>query len=204
MDGSRLLEVLPFYGRSLDEISSLFDSVAISFTEGLAALSGAMLMGSSEFISLAKCWQFRLGDDALLTTRWTDSKCQWDLAHASECFRHRFERLSKLVDVLREDPFIQETVRFTPETISSCTTHVYVRGSEKDLDIIHEETRAAIGVRIWDNLKGPGFGNRFALSDNDPWCYFEWTLGDLNMQLSDDVILDVWIEFGRRLHAFHR
>jgi threonine aldolase len=42
MDGSRLLEVLPFYGRSLDEISSLFDSVAISFTEGLGALSGAM------------------------------------------------------------------------------------------------------------------------------------------------------------------
>eukprot|EP00729_Bicosta_minor_P000562 gene563-17620_t len=204
MDGSRLMEVLPFYGRAASEITSLFDSAVTSFTEGLCALSGAMLMGSAELVADAKLWQTRLGDSAVLPYGWTDSKSRWDAATASDCFRHRFERLTKLVAVLREDMLVMGSVRFTPEVICSCTTHVYMRGAAEDLEAIHEEVCADTGIRIWDHLRGPGFEARFASSDDDPWCYFEWTLGEHNMQIPDDVILDAWAEFGRRLHLWHK
>lgn len=204
MDGSRLMEVLPFYGRAASEITGLFDSAVTSFTEGLCALSGAMLMGSAELVADAKLWQTRLGDSAVLPYGWTDSKSRWDAATASDCFRHRFERLTKLVAVLREDMLVMGSVRFTPEVICSCTTHVYMRGAAEDLEAIHEEVCADTGIRIWDHLRGPGFEARFASSDDDPWCYFEWTLGEHNMQIPDDVILDAWAEFGRRLHLWHK
>ena len=201
MDGSRLIEVLPFYGRSAAEITGLFDSATFSFTEGLGAFSGAVLMGSAELVDRAKFWQARLGDSTLLPSGYLDCKARYSSAVASECFRHRFERLAKLVDVIREDPSIKRDVRFLPEVISSGRVHVYLRGTEEDLEAINEELCASIGVRIWDDLRGPGFGSRFASSDEDPWCYFEWTLGERNMQILDDVVLAAWTEFGRRLKA---
>lgn len=128
----------------------------------------------------------------------------WSCCFCRDCFRHRFERLTKLVAVLREDMLVMGSVRFTPEVICSCTTHVYMRGAAEDLEAIHEEVCADTGIRIWDHLRGPGFEARFASSDDDPWCYFEWTLGEHNMQIPDDVILDAWAEFGRRLHLWHK
>ena len=46
MDGARLLEIAPFYGRPPAEVAALFDSVYISFYKGLGGLSGAMLLGT--------------------------------------------------------------------------------------------------------------------------------------------------------------
>jgi threonine aldolase len=61
MDGARLWEAAPFYGRSHAEISALFDSVYVSFYKGLGAFAGAMLAGSADFIALARQWQHRSG-----------------------------------------------------------------------------------------------------------------------------------------------
>jgi threonine aldolase len=61
LDGARLWEAAPFYGRSHAEIASLFDSVYVSFYKGLGALAGAALAGSPEFIARARVWQHRHG-----------------------------------------------------------------------------------------------------------------------------------------------
>jgi threonine aldolase len=61
LDGARLWESQPYYGRSLAEIASLFDSVYVSFYKGLGGIAGAALAGSKDFIDACRLWQHRQG-----------------------------------------------------------------------------------------------------------------------------------------------
>ncbi|MBK9747193.1 MAG: low specificity L-threonine aldolase [Chloroflexi bacterium] len=61
LDGARLWESQPFYGRSYAEICALFDSVYVSFYKILGGISGATLVGDERLISEAKVWQRRHG-----------------------------------------------------------------------------------------------------------------------------------------------
>ena len=65
LDGARLFEVLPYYNKTAADISSLFDSVYISFYKGLGGIAGAMLAGASEFIEQSKVWKRRHGGDLI-------------------------------------------------------------------------------------------------------------------------------------------
>jgi threonine aldolase len=61
LDGARLWEAGPFYGRDHAEIAGLFDSVYVSFYKDLDALAGAALAGDSELVAEARVWQRRHG-----------------------------------------------------------------------------------------------------------------------------------------------
>src|SRR5579884_559403 len=56
MDGARLWESAPFYGRPYAEIAALFDSVYVSFYKGIGGLAGAVLAGSAELVAEARVW----------------------------------------------------------------------------------------------------------------------------------------------------
>jgi len=61
LDGARIWESQPFYGKSLADIAALFDSIYVSFYKGLGGISGAALAGSKDFIEEARLWQHRYG-----------------------------------------------------------------------------------------------------------------------------------------------
>ncbi len=61
MDGARLWESQPFYGRSYAEISALFDSVYVSFYKIIGGIAGAALAGPKDFIEEAWVWRHRHG-----------------------------------------------------------------------------------------------------------------------------------------------
>ncbi|WP_193162620.1 threonine aldolase family protein [Microbulbifer hainanensis] len=61
LDGARLWQCPPHYGRSLAEIAALFDSVYVSFYKDLGGIAGAVLAGDADFIASAKVWQRRAG-----------------------------------------------------------------------------------------------------------------------------------------------
>ncbi|MFK8012594.1 MAG: low specificity L-threonine aldolase [Marinicellaceae bacterium] len=63
LDGARLWESTHFYQKSVGEISTLFDSVYVSFYKGLGGLSGAILSGNSDFIDKCKVWRSRIAGD---------------------------------------------------------------------------------------------------------------------------------------------
>ncbi|MCX4818465.1 beta-eliminating lyase-related protein [Streptomyces sp. NBC_01142] len=60
-DGARLWECAPHFGRPLDEIASLADSVYVSFYKSLDGLSGAALAGPSSLVEEARTWRHRYG-----------------------------------------------------------------------------------------------------------------------------------------------
>jgi threonine aldolase len=61
MDGARLWEAQPFYGRPHAEIAALFDTVYVSLYKGLSGITGAVLAGQTELIDHARVWRDRLG-----------------------------------------------------------------------------------------------------------------------------------------------
>ncbi len=63
LDGARLWEVAPWYGRGLAEIAALADTVYVSFYKGLGAMGGCVLAGPAEMVAAARPWRNRFGGD---------------------------------------------------------------------------------------------------------------------------------------------
>ena len=63
LDGARLWETQPWYGRSLSEIAALADSVYVSLYKGLGGMAGCVLAGSRRFIDATRPWRLRYGGD---------------------------------------------------------------------------------------------------------------------------------------------
>ncbi|MEW2485218.1 beta-eliminating lyase-related protein [Streptomyces sp. NPDC048411] len=61
IDGARLWECAPRFGRDLPEIAALADSVYVSFYKSLGGLSGAALAGPESLIEEARTWRHRYG-----------------------------------------------------------------------------------------------------------------------------------------------
>ena len=61
LDGARLWEAGPWYGRSYAEIAGLFDTVYVSFYKGLGGLAGCALAGPADVVDEARVWQVRHG-----------------------------------------------------------------------------------------------------------------------------------------------
>ncbi|MGA4840402.1 threonine aldolase family protein [Streptomyces sp. G45] len=60
-DGARLWECTPHFGRPLDEIAALADSVYVSFYKSLEGLAGAALAGPGTLVDEARAWRHRYG-----------------------------------------------------------------------------------------------------------------------------------------------
>jgi threonine aldolase len=65
LDGARLWESGPFYGRPLAEVAELFDSIYVSMYKGLGGLSGSVLLGDEGLVGEARAWRKRHGGTLL-------------------------------------------------------------------------------------------------------------------------------------------
>ncbi|WP_339130704.1 beta-eliminating lyase-related protein [Streptomyces sp. f51] len=61
IDGARLWECTPHFGRSLEEIAGLADSVYVSFYKSLGGFGGAAVAGPKTLVDEAKTWRHRYG-----------------------------------------------------------------------------------------------------------------------------------------------
>jgi threonine aldolase len=61
LDGARLWESQPFYGRPFAEIAALFDSVYVSFYKGLGGPAGSLLLGEADVIAEGRVWRHQHG-----------------------------------------------------------------------------------------------------------------------------------------------
>ncbi len=60
-DGARLWECTTHFGRSLDEIAALADTVYVSFYKSLEGLSGAAVAGPQSLVDEMRIWRHRYG-----------------------------------------------------------------------------------------------------------------------------------------------
>jgi threonine aldolase len=61
LDGARIWESAPYYGRPHSEIAALFDTVYVSLYKGLGGFAGCMLAGPEDLVAEARVWRRRHG-----------------------------------------------------------------------------------------------------------------------------------------------
>lgn len=93
LDGARLWECTPYYGKPLHEIAALFDTVYVSFYKGLGGVSGSCLSGEPDVIAEARVWRHRHGG-----TLWS----LWPLAASGlGALRTRLDRMQQYYEHAR-------------------------------------------------------------------------------------------------------
>jgi threonine aldolase len=179
VDGARLWESQPFYGRPLAEIAALFDSVYVSFYKGLRAMAGAAVACDEPTAAELRAWRQRMGGTLFAMTPYA---------------------LSALVGLREELPAIGESVawarafagelavrglRIQPDPPHTNTFLAFADGdaeaiTEKVVAFMEEERVAPCGR--WRAARAPGVAmtevtiHRAAL-EHDPAAVAGWYAG---------------------------
>ena len=174
LDGARLWESGPFYGRSYAEIAGLFDSAYVSFYKGIGAIAGAALAGPAAFIAEARLWQRRHGGNLIQLYPLVLS-ARSNLRRRLEKFRAYNQRAQSVARVLSALPGI--TVQ--PDPPQTNMMHVYLEGDANAL------LEACTGIARTERV----LLFRRLISTGVPGvAAFELTIGDAAEALTDREI----------------
>lgn len=202
-DGARVFEATVGYDKTLMEIAEPFDSVYISFYKGLAGLSGAMLLGSSSFCAEARLWLRRFGGNLYTlipyaVSGWTGYRKHW-VDDTNMTFRGKRDKLLRIIEALSSEDRIRSCVSFDPELPNVNMIHGYLFFSKQEcmdaVDIVEKQC----GIRVLSRIRD--------VEESDP-AYregyrsnFEWTMGEANGVIDDEVFLRGWKEFAAALET---
>jgi threonine aldolase len=178
LDGARLWECQPFYGRSYAEIASLFDSVYVSFYKILGGIAGAVLTGSADVIAQARLWQRRHGGNLVQLFPYVLS--------ARQGFRERLGRIERycthaqaIAAALASFPLIE----LVPEPPQTNMMHMYLRVEPAKLAEAMFDVAEETGTWLF------GFIASTALPGS---AKVELTIGDASLDLSIEEIVDLF------------
>ncbi|MCB9592263.1 MAG: hypothetical protein H6719_05995 [Sandaracinaceae bacterium] len=159
MDGARLWESAPFYGRDVAAIAAPFDSVYVSFYKGIGGVAGAVLAGSDELVAAAKIWQRRHGGNLVSLWPYVVS-ARASLAERRDKMPVYVERMRAYADALRALP----GVTLTPDPPHTNMAHVRLPGTAEALTAAAHAVSQRTGVWITHRFTDDG---RFELAVGD-------------------------------------
>lgn len=172
MDGARLWESAPFYGRPYAEIAALFDSVYVSFYKTLGALAGAALAGQEDFIAEARVWRRRHGGDLFHFYPYVISartQLHAQLGRIPE-FVERARALAGVLDGI-------DGVEVLPNPPQTNMMHVFLRGDYEQL------MERALNIAREDRVM---LFRRLSTTDVPGWHSFELSIRDGSPSLDPD------------------
>ncbi len=174
MDGARLWESGPYYGRTYAEIAAPFDSVYVSFYKGLGGLTGAALAGPADVIAEARVWQHRQGGRLLQLFPYVLSArlgLERRLGRMADYHRRAVEIASDLA--------VFPQIAIVPNPPQTNMMHLYLRGDRDRLVAAAIEVAEETGIGVLRSLSPtplPGY---------QKW---EFTVGDATLALSREEI----------------
>ena len=174
MDGARLWESAPFYGRSYADIAALFDTVYVSFYKGVGGIAGAALAGPADIIAEARVWQRRHGGNLVQLYPYVIAARE-GLRLRLPRFAQYHERAVRIAQALGQVPGIV----VKPNPPQTNMMHVALRGDPERLKaealaIAREEQVALFSWLVPTDLP-------------DYWS-FELSIGDAAAALTDEEI----------------
>ena len=178
MDGARLWECQPYYGRSYAEICSLFDSVYVSYYKIIGGIAGAALAGPADFIKEAKVWRHMHGGRIIRMFPMVVS-AQRGLNDRLPRMQAYHEKAVEIAAALEG----MDGVEIVPNPPQTNMMHLFLRADgDKLVDAalkISEET----GVWI---------SSRFASSPIPAYRRWEMTVGDATLEIPTGEIADLF------------
>ena len=182
LDGARLWESQPFYGRPLPELTRPFDTVYVSFYKILNAVAGAALAGPKAIIDEARAWQWRHGGRLVQ---------QYPMIISARDGVRRYlprvplycKRAGEIAAILSAF----EGIVVSPNIPPTNMMHVYVRGTVEQLQSAALSVSQQSGVWMparWNSTEIPG------------WAMCELSCAEGSLKISDDQVREL---FGRVL-----
>lgn len=148
MDGARLWECRPHFAREYDEISSLFDSVYVSFYKILGGLPGAMLFGPTDFIAESRIWLRRHGGN-LYTLAPNAIAAMLGLNRELDRIAEYCERAGEIATALAG----LENLKVVPAKPPTNMMHWHFSGDRERLDTAMLEIARESGVMLFRGLR---------------------------------------------------
>jgi threonine aldolase len=177
LDGARLWECTPYYGRDLHEIAALFDSVYVSFYKGLGGLAGSCLVGDELLVGEAREWRKRHG--GTLYTLWPNA------ASGLVGLRDRLPRMQQYVDHARAIATALhgvDGVQVRPDPPQTPMMHLHLR---TDSDSYRAAARRLVTEqKLWVGL-------RSSPAELPGWRRIELTVGDATLDFAADEVRDI-------------
>ncbi|MEZ4523451.1 MAG: beta-eliminating lyase-related protein [Thermomicrobiales bacterium] len=177
MDGARLWECQPFYGRSYAEICSLFDSVYVSFYKIIGGIAGAALAGPKDFIEEARVWRhmhggrlIRMFPMVVSAKRGLDDR----LGRMAAYHDKAVEIAGSLQDI--------DSVEIVPDPPHTNMMHLFLRANESRLLDAALDLSEETGIWIT---------GRLIASPIPAYARWEWTVGDATLEIPTGEIADL-------------
>lgn len=177
LDGARLWQCPPAYGRPITDVTALFDTVYVSFYKDLGGWSGACLAGPADVMAQAREWRRRHG--GTLFRLWPYA------ASALAGLRIRLPRMPRYAEHARAVAAALgnlERVRVEPEPPQTSMFHLHL---EVDPDALRSAARrlaADDGIWTWASSLPTG---------SPGWRKVEVTVGDATLDISPTEFRDV-------------
>jgi len=185
LDGARLWECTEHYQKSLQEIAALFDSVYVSFYKTLGNISGAMLLGNSDFIDESRIWLRRHGGNLYQLYPYVIS-AQLKLQQHLPRIPVYCKRAKEIAAVLNQF----EEIKLTPDTPPTNMMHAHFDFTEQVL--IAARDTIAEKHKTW-------MCGKFHPSYNQG-RYMEIFVGENLVAMSDEQIKQIMSDFIEHCH----
>lgn len=178
LDGARLWECRPYYGRDYAEIAGLFDTVYVSFYKILGGIAGSILAGPRDIIAEARTWQRRHGGNLVHLYPFVLS--------ARKGLNERLDRMGLYYEKAREIAAVLSAfprVSVLPNPPQTNMLHVFLQGERDALNQaaldIARETKTRL-FREVSPTQVPGYQ------------VFELSVGDASLDLSREEIASLF------------
>lgn len=148
LDGARIWESAPYYGRGYAEIAALFDTVYVSLYKGLGGLGGSVLAGSRELVDEARVWRRRHGGTLPRLFAFA-AAAQPGLDSLLPQMPQFLQHARELASALREIP----GVSIVPDPPQTPLFHVHLRGERNVLWERMLDVAQARGVWLANRLE---------------------------------------------------
>jgi threonine aldolase len=173
MDGARLWECQPYYGKSLAEICRGFETVYVSMYKTLGALAGAVIVGARPLIAEMRMWRRRHGGDVVHLYPYVASSAM-RLDGALARIPTWVDRARKLATALRKDGQLV----VAPDPVPTNMFRLYLRGAPEVLRERRDQVAKERGIWVawgFPAARVPGFvecelqlaGDSDALKDDE-------------------------------------
>ncbi len=187
LDGARLWECKPFYGRAYAEIAALFDTVYVSFYKTLGGIAGAILAGPADVIAEARVWQHRHGGTVVHLFPYVLA-AQQGLADRLGRIEAYCQKAAAVAETLRAIP----QIAIVPDPPVTNMMHVFIRADQARLEAATVEIARETRVRLL---------RTFAPTELPGYQKAEFVAGDATLDLANDEIVALFQSLLRRAEA---
>lgn len=187
LDGARLFEILPYYGKTAAEVCTLFDSVYISFYKTIGGLAGAILAGDAWFTDKSKVWKRRHGGDLIsLYPYILSSKYYFEdrIGKMGQYYRDAIELAERFnaCPGVSTRPYVPVTNMF----------HVHFAAPKDKVEPVLAAVCQETGVAMIPGLRDAG-------GEGATGSYFELSVGDLYPKVPTKQLEEMFRQLAERL-----